>query len=132
VSAQYSAAHSPRRLIVLIALGAMVLQPFFAAIVSAHALGAPDASIGVICHGAGGTGSDPGAVPAGIPDVDRTGQACCLFCAAAAAEAAKEPLIVAGLVLRPTAVSPPSLHRDVVIARAVVRAGRSQAPPSQA
>jgi hypothetical protein len=127
----FSAEHSFRRLIAGIAIVAMLLQTLFAAIASAHALGAPDAAIGVICHGAGSTGLDTGPAPGGAPDVDRT-QACCLFCAAAVAEAAKNPLTIAGLAPRPAAIAPPSLNHEIVIARAVVRAGRSQAPPSLA
>ena len=116
----------------MIAIGALVLQAFVAGIGNAHMLGAPGDAFGIICHGASGPDADSGTAPVGLPDIDKAGQICCLFCTAAALAALKGPSILTPFALRRVAASPALFQADIVIARTIIRAGRSQAPPSRA
>jgi hypothetical protein len=127
----FAARSRSRRLTALIAAGAMVLQALVLGTATAHAFAAPDAALGVVCHGAPSSASDQAPAPAGAPDADKAGQVCCLLCAAAASVDAKAPAIFASIPFGPAAASPISADH-IVIARAVVRAGRSQAPPDRA
>jgi hypothetical protein len=116
-----------RRLIALIAVGAVVLQTFVAGLAYVPAGGAAAVALGVICHGAPGAG--PGA-PAPAPDGERSAHLCCLLCTGPQPAALMPPSLPAWLEPPQMAVAQPPSQPCVVIARSLVRAGRSQAPPS--
>jgi hypothetical protein len=116
-----------RRLIAVFAIGMLVLQTFAAGLVGAHALSAP--SDAVICHGV--AGADPAAEPGDAAPAGKAWQDCCDFCTAASAAIVKRPDFLARFVPRQISGVAAYVRPDVVIARATVRAGRSQAPPSR-
>jgi hypothetical protein len=112
-----------RRLVALIAIAALVLQTLLAGLAGAQATSAPADAIGVICHH-DGSGGDP----ADAPDKGNAPQNCCVFCTAAAVAIVKAPMV---LHFAPQAVTAQAAysHTVIIIARTIVRAGRSQAPP---
>jgi hypothetical protein len=125
-------AHSWRRPAVLIAAWLVVLQAFLTGVATAQAgamLAADPFGVAVICHGGGGT--DP-AEPA-APDTGTAWHLCCTYCMSAAP--ALPPPVAPGIAqaLGQNVAAPSELARFTVIAaRGAVRAGSSQAPPSQA
>ena len=125
-------AHSWRRPAVLIAAWLVALQAFLTGVATAQTgamLAADPIGAAVICHGGGGT--DP-AKPA-APDTGTAWHLCCTYCMSAAPAL---PTPVAPGIALPSArngAAPPELVRFTAIAaRGAVRAGSSQAPPSQA
>jgi hypothetical protein len=112
-----------RRLVALIAIAAMLAQTLVAGFARAQVTTLPTDGAGVICHH-GGSGGEP----ADTPDPGKAQPDCCVFCAASAVAIVKQPTL---LLFVPHAVTaaPPFSHSVVVIARSIIRAGRSQAPP---
>ena len=123
-----------RRPAVALAAGLMAAQAFLAGLVMAQAalMLAPDlpedAAFAVICHGNGGSPSDPGTAP----DPAKSQHPCCVTCAAGAAPAVLPAPLTVLRADRPrrleTAFFVPATIR---IAPRAVRAGPSQAPPSR-
>jgi hypothetical protein len=123
------AAHPFRRPLILLAAWLVVLQAFLAGVASAQAAGVPLADpLGVICHG-GTAGPATGDGPA--PDTGKLQHPCCAFCLSwvPALVTPDSPVIAT----RARAGQPP-LPRSfgIIMARAAVRAGPSQAPPARA
>jgi hypothetical protein len=116
---------------VLLVAGLMAVQAFLGGLAMAQAalMLSPilaDADLAVICHGAGGAGSDPGTAP----DPARNQHPCCLSCVTGGPPAT---LPAQHVELRPDrcrALARPLLRAaSIVIALRAVRAGTSQAPP---
>jgi len=122
-----------RRPAVVLAAGLIAAQAFLAGVVMAQAalMLAPDlsgdAGFAVICHGNGGSGSDPGTAP----DPAKSQHPCCVTCAAGAAPAVVPAPLSVLRADRPRPLAAPFLSAAAIrIAPRAVRAGPSQAPPS--
>ncbi len=121
-----------RRPAVVIAAGLIAVQAFLAGLVMAQAALMPapdlsdDAGFAVICHGNGGSGSDPGTAP----EPAKSQHPCCLTCAAGAVPAAVPAQLIVLRADRPRLLAPPFFSAAIRIAPRAVRAGPSQAPPS--
>jgi len=124
-----------RRPAVMIAAGLIGAQAFLAGLAAAQAelMLAPnlagDGDFAIICHGSGGSGSDPGSAP----DPAKNRHPCCVACAAGAPSATLPEQLIAlrsdcGRVFK----SPLFCAASIPIAPRAVRAGPSQAPPSLA
>lgn len=120
-----------RRPIVAVAVWLVVLQAFLAGLATAQAAamrGSAPFDAGTICHGARGGGAPP---EPKLPDTSDSFKVCCTFCATAAPAAAlPNAPAVAVAQARHASTRPLSPRFTVSIARAAVRAGLSQAPPS--
>jgi hypothetical protein len=123
-----------RRPAVVLAAGLLAVQAFLAGLVMAQAAlvltpGLPDdAGFAVICHGNGGSPSDPGTPP----DPAKSQHPCCVTCAAGAAPAAVPTQLIVLRAARPRLLEPPFFSAAAIrIAPRAVRAGPSQAPPSR-
>jgi len=121
-----------RRPAVVLAAGLIAVQALLAGLAMAQAalMGAPDladgAAFAVICHGNGGSGSDPGTAP----DPAKNPHPCCMTCAAGAAPAVVPAQLIVLWADRPRLLAPPLFAAATVrIAPRAVRAGPSQAPP---
>jgi hypothetical protein len=113
-----------RRFVAWIAITAMLAQTLVAGFASAHAAKSPADVAGVICHH-DGSGSEP----ADTPDTGKGQPDCCVFCTASAVAIVKPPMLLP-FVPPHAATAAPSFSRPaVVVARSIVRAGQSQAPP---
>ena len=122
-----------RRPGVIVAAGLIAVQAFLAGLVLAQAALMPppdlagDAGFAVICHGNGGSGSDPGTAP----DPARNQHPCCMTCAAGAAPAVVPEQLIVLRADRPRLLESPFFSAaSIQIAPRAVRAGPSQAPPS--
>jgi hypothetical protein len=123
-----------RRPAVVFAAGLIAVQSFLAGLVMAQAelrLApdlAGDAGFAVICHGNGGSGSDPGTAP----EPAKNQHPCCLTCAASAAPAVLPEQLIVLRADRPRLLKSPFFSAaPIQIAPRAVRAGPSQAPPRQ-
>jgi hypothetical protein len=123
-----------RRPAVIVAAGLIAMQALLAGLVMAQAeLGlapdlAGDAGFAVICHGHGGSGSDPGTAP----EPAKNQHPCCLTCAASAAPAVVPEPLIELRADRPRLFKSPFFSAAAIqIAPRAVRAGPSQAPPRQ-
>jgi hypothetical protein len=119
-----------RRPAVALAAGLIAVQAFLAGLASAQAalLLIPDlpgnAGFAVICHGNGGTASDPGTDPG------KSGHPCCETCAAFGAGATLPAPPLLAHIDRHRIFEPPlPAALAILIAPRAVRAGTSQAPP---
>jgi hypothetical protein len=112
-----------RRVVALIAIAALVLQTVFAGLASAQAASVSADALGVICHH-----DASGGEPADVPDSGKAEQDCCVFCTAAAVAIVMRPMLLR-FVPRAVSAALPFSRPAVVIARSIVRAGQSQAPP---
>jgi hypothetical protein len=112
-----------RRLVALIAIVAMLGQTLVVGFARAQATTLPTDVAGVICHH-GGSGSEP----ADTPDTGKAQPDCCVFCTASAVAIVNQPMLLQFVPRAMTAALPFS-RPAVVVARSLVRAGRSQAPP---
>jgi hypothetical protein len=124
-----------RRPALMIAAGLIAVQAVLAglAIAQAALMPAPnltgDAAFAVICHGNGGSSSDPGTAP----DPAENQHPCCMTCAAGAPPAMlPQQLIVLRADRCRMFKSPVFSAASIRIAPRAVRAGPSQAPPSLA
>ncbi|HWF96691.1 MAG TPA: hypothetical protein VG291_17185 [Xanthobacteraceae bacterium] len=124
-----------RRPAVIVGAGLIAVQAFLAGLVLAQAelrLApdlAGDAGFAVICHGNGGSNSDPGTAP----EPAKSQHPCCLTCAAGAAAPAVAPeQLIVLRADRPWLLTPRFFSAAAIqIAPRAVRAGPSQAPPRQ-
>jgi hypothetical protein len=123
-----------RRPAVVIAAGLIAVQAFLAGLVMAQAEFrlapdlADDAGFAVICHGNGGSGSNPGTAPAPA----KNQHPCCMTCAASAAPAVLPEQLIVLRADRPRLLKSPFFSAAAIqIAPRAVRAGPSQAPPRQ-
>jgi hypothetical protein len=123
-----------RRPAVVLAAGLIAVQAFLAGLVMAQAAlvltpGLPDdAGFAVICHGNGGSPSDPGTAP----DPAKSQHPCCVTCAAGAAPAAVPTQLIVLRADRPRLIEAAFfVPATIRIAPRAVRAGPSQAPPSR-
>jgi hypothetical protein len=116
---------------VLVLVLLMAVQAFLGGLAMAQAalMLSPNpagADFAVICHGAGGAGSDPGTAP----DPAKSQHPCCLSCVTSGPPAT---LPAQHIVLRPDRVRglarPVLRAASILIAPRAVRAGASQAPP---
>jgi hypothetical protein len=122
-----------RRLAVVFAAGLVAVQAFLAGLVMAPQAAlmlapdlADDAGFAVICHGRGGSGSDPGTAP----DPARNQHPCCMTCEAGAAPAVVPVQLIELRANRPRLLKSPFFSAaPIQIALRAVRAGPSQAPP---
>ena len=122
-----------RRAIVLIAAWLVVLQAFLSGVATAQAgalIAADPLAAAVICHGGGGAGGDP-AAPA-VPDADAVWHFCCTYCTAAAPALPPVSANIAPATVNAGAALPILVGFTIILARAAVRAGPSQAPPRRA
>ena len=122
-----------RRPAVALAAGLIAVQAFLAGVVMAQAalMLAPDlsedAGFAVICHGNGGSPSDPGTAP----DPAKSQHPCCVTCAAGAAPAVLPAPLSVLRADRPRRLEAAFfVPATIRIAPRAVRAGPSQAPPS--
>jgi hypothetical protein len=112
-----------RRLVALIAIAAMLAQTLVSGFARAQATTFPTDGAGVICHH-GGSGGEP----ANTPDTGKAQPDCCVCCTASAVTIVKPPMLLPFAPHAATAAL--SFSRPaVVVARSIVRAGQSQAPP---
>jgi hypothetical protein len=124
-----------RRPAVVFAAGLIAVQSFLAGLVMAQAaliLAPPDlagdAGFAVICHGNGGSVSDPGTAP----EPAKNQRPCCMTCAASAAPAVLSEQLIELRADRPRLLMSPFFSAaPIQIAPRAVRAGPSQAPPRQ-
>jgi hypothetical protein len=121
-----------RRPAVMVSAGLIAVQAFLAGLVMAQAelrLApdlADDAGFAVICHGNGGSGSDPGTAP----EPAKNQRPCCMTCAASAAPAVVPEQLIELRADRPRLLKSPFFSAaPIQIAPRAVRAGPSQAPP---
>lgn len=116
-----------RRPFIAVAIALVLVQTVVAGLATAQAAAVLEPfEAGAICHGAGGSATDPAQ-----PDSGKAWDRCCAFCAATAPALLPVTPPVAGRIERAQDGSPPSASHDIVlIARRAVRAGPSQAPPS--
>lgn len=125
------AAQPWKRAITLIAAWLIVLQAFLSGVAAAQAgamLAADPAGTAVICHGAGGEGTDTPA-PGGAV----AWHLCCAYCLSSTpAVAPATPPGVAAAALRDGGTLPTLAGFTIVPVRGAIRAGYSQAPPSRA
>jgi hypothetical protein len=116
-----------RRLVALIAIAAMLAQTLVAGFASAHSAtppaNPPTDNGAVICHHGGSSGE-----PADTPDTGKARPDCCVFYTASAVAIVRQPMLLLFVPLAETA-APPFSRSVIVIARTIIRAGRSQAPP---
>ena len=122
-----------RRPAVVVAAGLIAVQAFLAGLVMAQAAPrlAPDLADDAgfaVCHGKGGSGSDPGTAP----EPAKNQHPCCLTCAAGAAPAVLPEQLIVLRADRPWLLKSPFFSAAAIqIAPRAVRAGPSQAPPRQ-
>jgi hypothetical protein len=122
------AAQPLRRPIILVAVWLVVLQSFLAGVATAQAdamLASNPIAAAIICHGGGGDDDSS------APDAGKVWHLCCTYCAAPGFAPPSAPRISVPDA-RKDALPPVLAGFAAVIVRAAVRAGSSQAPPSQA
>jgi len=90
---------------------------------SVRAAHSPADVVGVICHH-----DASGGEPADIPDTGKAQQDCCVFCTATAVAIVKQPMQL-WFVPRAVMAALPFSRSVIIVARSIVRAGQSQAPP---
>ena len=113
-----------RRPFIAVAIALLLVQTVVAGLATAQAAAfLKPFDAGAICHGAGGSTTDPAQ-----PDSGKAWVRCCAFCAATGPALLPGDAPAAGRIARAGDNSPP-LASPNVLERAV-RAGPSQAPPS--
>ena len=116
-----------RRPFIAVAIALVLVQTVVAGLATAQAAAFLEPfEAGAICHGAGGSASDPAQ-----PDSGKAWDRCCAFCVATAPALLPVTPPLAGRIAHAADRGQPLPFRNIVsIDRRAVRAGPSQAPPS--